>query len=204
MTDEELTANVFTFIAAGHDTSSVAISWTLWLLAKDQATQERVRDEVTAVAGDGPISRDHLEKLIFTKQVIQESMRLFPPAAVMSRQAQEDTTLGPQEIARGTRIVIPIWSLHRHRGLWPDPTGFDPQRFLPEHVKARPRFAHMPFGGGARVCIGASFAVLEMATIVATLVRSFRFRPVPGHRPRPRASVTLRPDKGLHLFITAL
>jgi cytochrome P450 len=202
MSDAELTANAYTFIVAGHDTSSVAISWTLWLLAKDQATQDRVRDEVTAVAGDGAISPDHVEKFVLTKRVIQESMRLFPPAPILSRQAQEDTSLGPHRVTRATRIVIPIWSLHRHRELWPDPCGFDPARFTPEQVKARPRFAHMPFGGGARACIGASFAVLEMATIIANLVRAFQFRPVPGCHPRPKAAITLRPDKGLRLFIT--
>jgi cytochrome P450 len=202
MTDEELTANVFTFIAAGHDTSSVAIAWTLWLLAKDRATQDRVREEVAGITGDEPISRDHVERFVLVKRVIQESLRLFPPAAVMSRQAEEDTTLGPCKIVRGTRVVIPIWSLHRHREHWPEPHGFEPDRFTPEEVKARPRFAHMPFGGGARVCIGASFAVLEMATILASLVRAFRFQPVPGLHPRPRASVTLRPDENLRLYVT--
>ncbi len=202
MSDAELTANAYTFIVAGHDTSSVAISWTLWLLAKDQATQDRVRDEVSSVAGDAAISRDHVDRFVVTKRVLQESMRLFPPAPILSRQAQEDTSLGPHKVTRATRIVVPIWSLHRHRELWPDPHGFDPDRFNPEQVKARPRFAHMPFGGGARVCIGASFAVLEMTTIIASLVRAFRFRPVPGLRPRPKAEITLRPDANLRLSIT--
>jgi cytochrome P450 len=201
MSNEEITANVFTFIVAGHDTSSVAIAWTLWLLAKDQATQERVREEVAAVAADHSISEDHVEKLEFTREVIQESLRLFPPAPVMSRQASEDTNLGPHKVARGTRIVIPIWSLHRHKRLWPDPDGFEPERFTQDKVKARPRFAHIPFGGGARVCVGASFALLETTTILATLIRAFRFRPVPGLHPRPKAAITLRPDENLKLFV---
>jgi cytochrome P450 len=201
MSDEELTANVFTFITAGHDTSSVALAWTLWLLAKDQATQDRVREEVAAVAADNRISPTHIETLEVTKQVIQESMRLFPPAPIMSRQANEDTNLGPHRVARGTRVVIPIWSLHRHRHIWPDPDGFEPERFTRDKVKARPRFAHIPFGGGPRVCVGASFAVLETAAILATLIRACRFRPVPGLQPRPKASITLRPDSNLKLFV---
>lgn len=204
MNDDELTANVFTFIAAGHDTSSVAISWTLWLLAKDRATQEKVRNEIIASAGQDPISRDNIEKLVFTKQVINESMRLFPPAPAISRQAREDTMLGPHRISRRTRIVIPIWSLHRNRRLWPDPDAFDPDRFTLDKVKARPRFAHIPFGGGARVCIGASFAMLEILTIVASLVRAFDFRPAPGLPPRPKAAITLRPEGALDLLVAPI
>jgi cytochrome P450 len=97
--------------------------------------------------------------------------------------------------------VIPIWSLHRHKRLWPDPDGFEPERFTQDKVKARPRFAHIPFGGGARVCVGASFALLETTTILATLIRAFRFRPVPGLHPRPKAAITLRPDENLKLFV---
>jgi cytochrome P450 len=204
MSDEELTANVFTFIVAGHDTSSVTIAWTLWLLAKDQATQDRLRDEVLRVAGGASLAQDEVENLEFTKMVVQESMRLFPPAPLISRQAGEDTRLGPHKVARGTRIVIPIWSIHRHRRLWPEPDGFEPERFTRDKMKARPRFAHIPFGGGPRVCVGASFAVLEIATILATLVRAFRFRPVPGLHPRPKAAITLRPDDNLRLYIEPL
>jgi cytochrome P450 len=202
MTDAEVVNNLLTFIIAGHETTAVALSWTLWLLAKDQASQQRTFDEAKAVAGDETIETAQVEGLSYCRQVIQEAMRLFPPAPGIGRQARMATELGDLPIAAGTRIHIPVFALHRNARLWDNPNAFDPDRFAPERVKARSRYAFLPFGGGPRICIGAGFATIEAAVILATLVRRFRFAPVAGHKPKPMARVTLRPAGGMPLLIS--
>ncbi len=201
MTDEEVMKNLITFITAGHETTSVALTWTLWLLAKDQDAQQRVFDEATAVVGHGTIGPQEIDRLNFCRQVIQELMRLFPPVPAISRFAKTAMTLGDMQIAAGARVHIPIYALHRNTRLWQNPNAFDPDRFAPELAKTYSRYAFMPFGGGLRICIGASFAMIEATTILATLIRAFRFHPVPGHKPKPVARVTLRPQGGMPLLI---
>jgi cytochrome P450 len=203
MTDDEVVKNLITFITAGHETTSVALTWTLWLLAKDQATQERVAHEVAVVAGTRTIGAEEIDKLSFCRQVLQEAMRLFPPAPAVSRFAKTAVTLGGRPIAPGSRVHIPIYALHRNTRLWQSPNAFDPDRFAPELAKTYSRYAFLPFGGGPRICIGASFAMLEATAILATLVRAFRFHPVAGHKPKPVARVTLRPKGGMPLMVVS-
>jgi cytochrome P450 len=202
MSDDELVANLLTFITAGHETTAVALTWALWLLAKDQVTQQRVFDEVKSVAADQPIDAASVEGLAFSRQVIQEAMRLFPPAPGIARISKAAVKIGDMQFSAGTRIHIPVFALHRNAGLWDNPDAFDPDRFAPELVKARRRFAFLPFGGGPRVCIGGGFAMLEAAAILATIIRAFHFDPVAGHKPKPVARVTLRPAGGMPLLIT--
>lgn len=202
MSDDEIVANLLTFITAGHETTAVALTWALWLLAKDQVTQQRVFDEVKSVAADQPIDAASVEGLAFCRQVIQEAMRLFPPAPGIARISKAAVKIGDMQFSAGTRIHIPVFALHRNAGLWDNPDAFDPDRFAPELVKARRRFAFLPFGGGPRVCIGGGFAMLEAAAILATIIRAFRFDPVAGHKPKPVARVTLRPAGGMPLLIT--
>ena len=201
MSDAEVVNNLLTFIAAGHETTAVALTWTLWLLAKDQAAQQRVFDEVTDVAGSGAITAAHVDRLSFCRQVISEAMRLFPPAPGIGRQPNATVTLAGMQISPRTRIHIPVFALHRNVRLWDNPNAFDPDRFAPDKVKARSRYAFLPFGGGPRVCIGASFATIEAAVILAVLIRAVRFRAVAGQKPRPVARVTLRPAGGMPLLI---
>lgn len=199
MNDSEVVTNLLTFIAAGHETTAVALTWTLWILAKDQSAQQQVHDEAVAVAGPGPVVAAHVEGLAFTRQVLQEAMRLFPPAPAMSRQPKQAMQLAGIQLTQGSRVHIPIYALHRHLRLWSEPNTFDPSRFAPAQVKARPRYAYLPFGGGPRVCIGASFAMIEATVILATLVRAVRFRPVADYRPKTVTRITLRPAGGLPL-----
>jgi cytochrome P450 len=201
MSDDEIVANLLTFIIAGHETTAVALTWTLWLLAKDQTTQQRVFEEVKTVAGDQMIDATHVEGLSFCRQVIQEAMRLFPPAPGIARIAKEAMEIGGLQIPARTRIHIPVFALHRHVRLWDNPNAFDPDRFAADRVRTRSRFAFLPFGGGPRVCIGAGFAMIEAAVILATVVRAFSFQTLPGHRPKLVAKVTLRPTGGLPLLI---
>lgn len=202
MSDDEIVANLLTFITAGHETTAVALTWALWLLAKDQVTQQRVFDEVKSVAADQPIDAASVEGLAFCRQVIQEAMRLFPPAPGIARISKAAVKIGNMQFSAGARIHIPVFAVHRNVGLWDNPDAFDPDRFAPELVKARRRFAFLPFGGGPRVCIGGGFAMLEAAAILATIIRAFRLDPVAGHKPKPVARVTLRPAGGMPLLIT--
>ncbi len=202
MTDAEVIANVLTFIAAGHEPTAIALTWTLWLIAKDQPVQQRLHEEAIAAADGGAIAAAQVERLPFTRQVLQEAMRLFPPAPGLSRQPKAAMQLGGIAIGRRTRVHVPIYALHRNVLLWDDPNGFDPDRFAPERSRARSRYAYLPFGSGARVCIGMNFAMIEAAIILATLVRALRFDAVPGHRPKPVPHLTLRPQGGMPLMVS--
>ncbi len=202
--DDELISNLYTFMVAGHETSATALAWTLWLLAKDQATQERLRAEIEAVIGAREIGPEDIDRLTFARQVLQELMRLFPPAIGVGRAPREDITIGPHEIHKGELLILASWCVHRHEKLWEEPNGFDPNRFAPEGAKARHRYAYLPFGAGPRICIGMSFAMLEMVVLLATLVRGFRFKTTPGHRVALATNLTLRAKNGLPLSIEAL
>jgi cytochrome P450 len=204
MSDDELIANLHGLLLAGHETAAVALGWTLWLLAKDQESQRRVREEIAALCGDAEIGPDNVEALAFTRQALQESMRLFPPAAAIGRQAREDTTLGAHVVRENEPIYVLVWCLHRNETLWDEPLGFDPDRFAPETAKLRPRCAFLPFGAGPRICIGMGFAMLEMTTILATLIREFHFETLPGHRLALAPSFTTRPKGPLPLRVTRL
>ncbi len=201
MSDDEIVANMITFIVAGHETTAVALTWALWLMAKDQESQRRVLAEAQSAAGDGPIVAAQVDKLAFTQQVLQEAMRLFPPVPAIERLPKQAMQLGGMSITARTRVNMPIFALHRNTLLWDHPNDFDPDRFAPERVKARPRYAFLPFGGGPRVCIGASFAMIEAAVVLATLARAFRINPVAGHRPKPLVKLSLRPAGGMPLLI---
>jgi cytochrome P450 len=203
MNKAELVANLLTFITAGHETTAVALTWTLWLLAKDEAVQRRVYDETMAVIGHGAVEVDHIDALSFTRQVILEAMRLFPPVPLLSRMPKTAMQLGGLSITPPAWVGIPIFAVHRNALLWNNPHAFDPERFSPDQANGRSRYAHLPFGAGPRVCIGANFAMIEAVVILTTLVRAFRFQPVPGHKPRPVARLTLRPAGGMLLIIRA-
>jgi cytochrome P450 len=203
MNDEELVRNLATFILAGHETTAVALTWTLWLLAKYPHMQDRVAAEGQAVVGTAAVEAQHIERLSFTRQVIQEAMRLYPPVPAISRQPLAPLVLGGEELTPASQVAITSYPLHRNAHLWKNPNTFDPDRFTPERSKARPRCAYLPFGAGPRVCIGASFAMLEATVVLASLVRAFRFKAVAGHKPHPVARVTLRPRGGMPLYVEA-
>jgi cytochrome P450 len=201
MTDAELVTNLLTFINAGHDTTAVALTWTLWLIARDVTVQQQIFEEVRRVVGEKPVEAKHLEGLMLTRQAIQEAMRLYPPAPTLLRQAKVETSVGVHHVNPSTQIVIPTFALHRHTRLWENPNIYNPERFAPHHVKERSRFSYLPFGAGPRICIGASFAMIEAVVILAMLVRAFRFGPFPGHKPKPVARVSLHPRGGMPLLI---
>jgi cytochrome P450 len=203
MTDVEVVTNLITFINAGHETTAAALTWTLWLIARDVAVQQQIFEEVCTVAGDKPIEAKHIEGLTLSRQAVQEAMRLYPPAPTLLRQAKINTSLGVHQVSPSTQIVIPTFALHRHAHLWENPNTFNPGRFAPDQVKARSRYIYLPFGAGPRVCIGASFAMIEAVVILAMLARDFRFRPLFNYKPKPIARMSLRPLGGIPLLVDA-
>jgi cytochrome P450 len=204
MSDKVLIDNLITFLAAGHETTAKALTWTLYILARAPEWQERIREEVRAVAGDAPIAAGHLEKLVVTRAVLEEAMRLYPPAPVMTRQTATTTRMGGATLPPAALVVIPIFALHRHRRLWSDPDRFDPERFFPQRKANILRTQFMPFGFGPRTCIGASFAMMEGMAILATLVRRVDFAWDGKHLPEPQSRVTLRPKGGMPLRVSVL
>jgi cytochrome P450 len=202
MSDKQLIDNLLTFLVAGHETTAKALTWTLYLLARAPEWQDRVRAEVREVAGTAPIGAEHLDRLKMTRQVLQESMRLYPPAPVLTRMTSTTVELGGYAIGPGVLINIPIFALHRHRKLWDDPDRFDPDRFTPEREKKLLRTQFMPFGFGQRTCIGMSFAMIEATVLLAMLVRDARFAWDGHHAPEPVSRVTLRPKGGMPLIVT--
>ncbi len=199
MDDATLRNNLLSFIVAGHETTALALAWSLYLLANAPDIQERAAEEARAAIGDGPAEAAHLERLGYVRQVIDEAMRLFPPAAMLGRQAREADTLCGREIRAGDTVILPIYTLHRHETLWDAPHAFDPDNFTPEKVKARPRFAYLPFGAGPRVCIGMSFALMEAQLILASVLARVAVEPRKGHKPEPVLTMTLRPKGGMPL-----
>jgi cytochrome P450 len=201
MPDELLIDNLLTFFMAGHETTAKALTWTLYLLARAPAWGDRIAEEVQQVAGDGPLKPEHIDKLVITTQVLKESMRLYPPAPVMSRQASTDTELAGVPIKAGTQIIIPIYAIQRHRRRWSNPDHFEPGRFAPEQEAQIPRYQYMPFGAGPRICIGMAFAMIEGIAILASLARAASFTATPGQDPEPISRVTLRPAGGMPLSV---
>jgi len=197
MTTAELRDNLLTFIVAGHETTALSLAWSLYLCAFDPAVQARAGDEARRVLGGRAATVADLPQLTYVRQVVDEALRLYPPAAFLSRTARAPDTILGREVRPGDTVMLPIYALHRHRRLWDDPDRFDPGRFAD---RARiDRFAYLPFGDGPRICIGASFAAQEAVIILATLLARFRFRRVPGKDPKPVLVLTLRPEGGVWL-----
>jgi len=202
LSDIEVRANIVTFIGAGHETTANALSWSLYLLSQDERARSRIEREVDEVLGEGPFEPHHLERLVYTRAVIDEAIRLYPPVPYMSRTAIQDDRIEDLHIPAGSMVAIAPYVLHRHRKLWDQPDVFRPERFLPEERGRIDRFAYLPFGAGPRVCIGASFSLQEAVIVLATIVQSVRLDLIEGHEVMPVQRITLRPDGGLPMRLT--
>ncbi len=197
MNTAELRDNLLTFIVAGHETTALTLSWSLYLMGFDQDAQDKARAEAQSVLQGRAATGDDVENLPYIRQIIDEALRLYPPAGMISRTAQKPDTLGGREIRPGDTVMIPIYALGRHEQLWDDPDAFQPERFADR--KAIDRYAYLPFGDGPRICIGAVFALQEAVIILATLLSRFKFTAVKGKDPEPVMILTLRPDGGVWL-----
>jgi cytochrome P450 len=201
MSADLLRDSLLTFMMVGHETTAKALTWMLYLLSQSEDWAEKLRDEIKTVAGAEPIGPQHIDRLQLTQQVVKEALRLYPPVPSITRHAAADLELGGQQIPAGTLINIPIFALHRHRGIWRDPECFDPSRFTPEAEAKISRTQFMPFGAGPRTCIGASFAMIEATAVLATLIRGARFRLKAGHLPTPVSRVSLAPKGGMPMRV---
>ncbi|MGA0540301.1 cytochrome P450 [Neotabrizicola sp. VNH66] len=201
MTTDELRDNLLTFIVAGHETTALTLSWALYLCAFDPAVQTAARAEAQAALQGRAATVADLPALPLTRRIVDEALRLYPPAAFLSRTAQAPDELCGREVRRGDTVILPIYALHRHHALWQNPDAFDPARFA--DPRAVLRFHYLPFGDGPRICIGASFALQEAVIILATLLSRFRFALIPGRAPKPVMILTLRPEGGVWLRVDA-
>lgn len=199
MTTDELRDNLLTFIVAGHETTALTLAWALYLCALHPEVQDEARAEVQAALGDRAATAADLPALPLTRRIVDEALRLYPPAAFLARTARGPDRLLGREVRSGDTIVLPIYALHRHHALWSDPDSFDPTRFA--NPRAIDRFAYLPFGDGPRICIGASFALQEAVIILASILARFRFSPIAGRAPKPVMILTLRPEGGIWLKV---
>jgi cytochrome P450 len=196
MSDSQLRDETITLFLAGHETTSLALTHAFYLLGKHPDVLARVHAELDAVLAGRLPTADDVPRLSLTERVIKEAMRLYPPAWIVGRETGCPITLAGRAVAAGTQVVVSPWLVHRDPRWWPRPEAFDPDRFLPETSKTRPRFAYFPFGGGPRVCIGSHFAMLEAVLLFALVASRFEVELLPFEELRFAPSVTLQPARG--------
>ena len=190
MTDRQLRDEIMTFLLAGHETTAVSLSWTWYLLSEHPEVAQKLRQELNDVLGGRTPQLEDLARLPYTDKVVKESMRLYPPAWSLARTA-----------AKEMEIVMSPWIIHRDARFFEDPDQFKPDRWTAQTTQQLPRFAYFPFGGGPRLCIGASFAMMEANLLVATIAQRFQLHLVPGHPVDPLPGITLRPRHGMRMQI---
>jgi cytochrome P450 len=202
MSAKEVRDHVITIFMAGHETTAMAMTWTWFLLSQHPAEEAKLHAELDDVLHGREPNADDVAKLTFTRMVVEESMRIYPPVHTIAREALKDDTLAGRRVPKGSTVLIVPWLLHRHAKLWDNPEQFDPERFSPERAQGRARFAYLPFGGGKRICIGAAFALTEATILLATLAQRFRLRLLPGHPVEPQGLITLRARHGMQMIPT--
>src|SRR5215467_3097726 len=203
MTDKQLRDETITLFLAGHETTANALSWTIWLLARNPRANQKFLDELDGILAGRAPSIDDIPKLAYTAHVLAESMRLYPPAWGMARLAKEPVEVGGYKLVPGNGVACAQWVVHRDPRWFNNPEKFLPERWEGDLAKRLPRFAYFPFGGGPRQCIGNSFALMEATLILATVAQRFRFRIDENHPVKPLASITLRPAHGIRAMLEA-
>ena len=203
LTDIEIRDQAMTIFIAGHETTANALAWTWHLLSQHEDVRVKMKAEIDAVLGSDRLpGLEDTQRLPYTRAVLAESMRLFPPVWVVGRRALEDVTIGDYEVPRRTIVITSQYLIQRDERFWPQATEFRPERWLDEQAEAsRPKFAYFPFGGGARICIGESFAWMEGIILLAVMARRWRFEAMPGQTVGLSPTVTLRPKNGLKMIV---
>lgn len=201
MTDRQVRDEAMTLFLAGHETTANALAWTWFLISEHPEVEARLHDELDRVLGGRNPDAADLPDLRYTRRVLAESMRLYPPAWVVGRRAIADLGIGGYGIPRGAGLLASQWVVHRDPRFYPDPLRFDPDRWLPEAQASRPKFAYFPFGGGPRRCVGEAFAWMEGVLILATIARRWQVRLVAGHPVVPEPLITLRPRHGVRVSL---
>jgi len=198
LSDREIRDEIATIFTAGHETTALALGWVFYLLDLHPRIERRVAEEVRDVLGGRTPTAEDVERLTLTRMVLEEALRLYPPAHSMTRIALGPDRLGDVPVPKGAVVIISTWLTHRNPTLWPDPDRFVPDRFDPRRAgPPRSRYSYLPFGAGPRVCVGAAFAMQESLVVLATILQRWRVRMAPGHPIEPVALITLRPRFGL-------
>ncbi len=200
MSSEQLRDEVKTIILAGHETTAVTLPWAWYLLAHHPEIEQHLHDELAGVLGGRTPGLDDLPRLPYTRMVVDEVLRLYPPAWAVARQTMVDDHIQGYHIPAKSPVVMSQYVTHRHPEFWDKPNAFVPERFG-NGAEQRPRFAYFPFGGGPRICIGNSFALMEAQLLLATLAQRYDFRLVPQHPVVPEPTVTLRPKYGIRMML---
>lgn len=200
---KELIDQLGVMFLAGHETTASVLTWVFFILSSQHATVARMRAEIDAVVGEGDIGFEHIRRLVFTRNVFRETMRLYPPITFIPRVAAEATTIGKYRVKRGAMIMISPWTIHRNENYWRNAHHFDPDRFSTEREHELVPGAYLPFGLGPRVCVGAAFATTEATLILARLVRHFDFSALDAESVRPVARLTTRPKNQIMCRVTA-
>jgi cytochrome P450 len=192
---------LITLLLAGHETTASTLSWAFHLIDGHQEVGERLREEAVRVLGDRLPVYEDLRRLTYTVQVVEETMRLYPPVWILTRRARADDTVGGYPVPVGTDILICPYTLHRHPGYWDAPDRFRPDRFAPERAADRPRYAYIPFGAGPRFCVGNNLGMLEAVFVLALVSREFRLVGMPGRPVRAEPMLSLRVKGGLPMTV---
>ncbi|WP_224248810.1 cytochrome P450 [Hyalangium gracile] len=201
MDDQQLRDEILTMLVAGHETTATTLGWIWALLAKHPRVEARLHEELDAVLGGRLPTVEDVPRLTYTRMVVDEALRLYPPAYVFSRKVVRDDVVCGFHIPGGSSVDLSPWVTHRHPEIWEQPEEFLPERFEPERAAQRPRYAYFPFSGGPRQCIGNSFALMEAQLIVATVAQRFRPRLAPDYTLVPEPLITLRPGGGLPMHL---
>jgi cytochrome P450 len=199
MTDRQVRDEAMTIFLAGHETTANALSWTWHLLAGHPDVERRLHDEIDRVLGDRTATVDDVPGLVYTRMVLAETMRRYPPAWGIGRRAIEDFAIGGYRVPKDTVVLVSQFLLHHDARFFPDPERFDPDRWLPERQNTRPKFAYFPFGGGTRVCIGEPFAWMEGILVLATLAQHWRLERLDTAPVPMQPGITLRPATGIRM-----
>jgi cytochrome P450 len=202
MPDELILSESMQLLVAGHETSSNALSWLLYLLSSRPDCLEKVRRAFDSVLGEAPLNYSDVPKFEFTTQVICEALRLYPPFWMVDRMAIADDRVGDVAIPRGSMVIVYVYGAHHAPRYWPNPEDFDTERFTKANEKLRPACSYLPFGAGPRGCIGGNYAMLQILMILSELLRKYEFQLAPGQKIEARPMVILRPKYGIRMTFT--
>jgi cytochrome P450 len=201
MSDKQLRDEVLTMLVAGHETTATALTWAWGLLDTHPEIAERLYGELDTVLGGRRPTMADVPQLAYTRMIIDETLRLYPPVYILSRQVAADDEIGGYRIPKGSAVDISPYIVHRHPAFWAEPERFNPERFSPEQAAARHKYAYIPFSTGPRMCIGNTFALIEATLVLATVAQRFRPRMADGVLPQPMPLVTLRPRGGMPMIV---